>query len=68
MGDSKMRIITALASILIILGALNWGIYGCLKVDLIANYFGGNKNPVGRALYCSIGLAGVYALLYVIFT
>lgn len=63
-----MRVLTALASILIILGALNWGIYGFLKVDLIANYFGGNKNPVGRALYCAIGLSGVYALLYVIFT
>lgn len=63
-----MRVITAIASILIILGALNWGIYGFLKIDLIANYFGGYKNLVGRAMYCAIGLAGVYALLYVIFT
>ncbi len=62
-----MRLITALASILIILGALNWGLYGLFKIDLIANYFGGFKNPIGRALYVLIGVAGVYSLLYIIF-
>ncbi len=62
-----MRLITAIASILIILGSLNLGLYGLLKVDMIENYFGGVKKPIGRALYTLIGLAGVYSLLYIIF-
>ncbi len=62
-----MRLITAIASILIILGALNWGLYGLFKIDLIDNFFGGVDKPIGRALYVIIGLAGVYSLLYIIF-
>ena len=30
-----MRIITAIASILIIIGALNWGLYGISKIDIV---------------------------------
>ena len=63
-----MRIITAIASILIILGALNWGAYGIFKMDLVENFFGGLKKPVGRALYTLIGIAGLYTLIYVIFS
>ncbi|WMJ75794.1 MULTISPECIES: DUF378 domain-containing protein [unclassified Sedimentibacter] len=62
-----MRILTAIASILIIIGALNWGLYGLSKIDIIENFFGGWKNKFGRMLYILIGLAGLYSLLYVIF-
>jgi len=62
-----MGIITAIASILIVLGALNWGLYGIAKIDLIENFFGGQKSPIGRILYILIGLAGLYTLMYVIF-
>lgn len=62
-----MRIITAIASILIIIGALNWGLYGLSKIDIIENFFGGWKSKLGRIMYILIGIAGLYALLYVIF-
>ncbi|MDD2494477.1 MAG: DUF378 domain-containing protein [Tissierellia bacterium] len=62
-----MRIITAIASILIVLGALNWGLYGISKIDLVENFFGGLKSPIGKAIYILIGLAGLYSLFYVIF-
>lgn len=62
-----MGIITAIASILIVIGALNWGLYGIAKIDLIDNFFGGLKSPVGKILYILIGLSGLYTLLYVIF-
>lgn len=62
-----MKLITAIASILIVLGALNWGLYGLSKIDLIDNFFGGQKNPIGRAIYILIGLAGLYSLFYVLF-
>lgn len=63
----NMKIITAIASILIVLGALNWGLYGIAKTDLIEKFFGGLKNPIGKALYVLIGLAGLYSLFYIIF-
>jgi uncharacterized membrane protein YuzA (DUF378 family) len=62
-----MRIITAIASILIILGALNWGLYGISKIDIVESLFGGWKNKFGRIVYILIGIAGLYSLLYVIF-
>lgn len=62
-----MKIITAIASILILIGALNWGLYGLSKIDLVDSLFGGVKNPIGRAIYILIGLAGLYSLIYVIF-
>ena len=62
-----MRIITAIASILIIIGALNWGLYGISKIDIVENLFGGWKNRFGRIVYILIGIAGLYSLLYVIF-
>lgn len=62
-----MRIITAIASILIIIGALNWGLYGIAKIDIVENFFGGWKNKFGRLIYILIGIAGLYSLLYVIF-
>lgn len=62
-----MRIIAAIASILIIIGALNWGLYGLAKIDIVENFFGGWKNKFGRIVYLLIGIAGLYALLYVIF-
>lgn len=61
-----MRIITAIASILIVLGALNWGLYGLFGIDLVEKFLGGKDKRVGRILYILIGLAGLYSLLYII--
>lgn len=62
-----MKIITSIASVLIVLGALNWGLYGITGIDLVNKFFGGLKNPAGRAVYVLVGLAGVYSLFYVLF-
>lgn len=62
-----MKIIAAIASILIIIGALNWGLYGIAKIDIVENLFGGWNNKIGRIIYFLIGVAGLYSLLYVIF-
>ena len=62
-----MKILAAIASILIIIGALNWGLYGIGKIDIVDSLFGGWNNKIGRAIYMLIGIAGLYSLLYVIF-
>ena len=51
---------TALA--LVILGAINWGLIGLFRFDLIAVIFGGMEAIVSRIIYTIIALAGLYCL------
>ena len=40
-----------LALILVIIGALNWGMIGLFQFDLIASIFGGMSTVVSRIIY-----------------
>lgn len=51
-----------LALILVIIGALNWGLIGLFNVDLVASVFGGQTAIVSRIIYTLVGLAGVWAI------
>ena len=58
-----MRPFDALAAVLVIVGALNWGLVAIGKFDLVAELFGeefGTTNAVTRIVYGLVGLAGVY--------
>lgn len=47
---------------LIIIGALNWGLIGFFRYDLIAAIFGGQLMAVSRIIYAIVGLAGIWSL------
>jgi len=47
---------------LVILGAINWGLIGLFRFDLIAVIFGGMEAIVSRIIYTVIALAGLYCL------
>jgi len=52
--------------ILVIVGALNWGLVGLFKFDLVATIVGkdfGEVNVVSRIIYILVGLSGIYQLL-----
>lgn len=51
-----------LALILVIIGALNWGLIGLLRYDLVANLFGGQAALVSRIIYALVGIAGLYTI------
>jgi len=51
-----------IALILIIIGALNWGLVGIFQYDLIAGLFGGMGGVVARILYTLVGLAGIWGI------
>lgn len=51
-----------LALILVIIGALNWGLIGFLKLDLVASLFGGQDATLSRIIYSLVGVAGAYAI------
>jgi uncharacterized membrane protein YuzA (DUF378 family) len=51
-----------IALVLVILGALNWGMVGFFKFDLIATIFGGQEAIVSRIVYALVGLSGLYTI------
>ena len=51
-----------LALILVIVGALNWGMIGLFQFDLIAAIFGGMGSIISRILYTVVGLAGLWGI------
>ena len=46
----------------VIIGAINWGLIGFFKLDLIAVLFGGMESILSRIIYVVVGLAGLYCL------
>jgi len=58
-----MKELNSLALILVIVGALNWGLVAIAEFDLVAEIFGeefGTTNAATRIIYGLVGLAGVY--------
>lgn len=50
------------ALILMIIGALNWGLIGLFQYDLVAAIFGGSASVVSRIIYSLVGLAGIWGI------
>ena len=51
-----------LALILIVIGALNWGLIGIFQFDLVAAICGGMSGVVSRIIYTRVGLAGIWGI------
>ena len=48
--------------ILIIIGAVNWGLIGFFSLDIISVIFG-NMSMISRIIYAGVGIAGIYSLV-----
>lgn len=59
-----MKVIHYIALILVIIGALNWGLVGFFKFDLVAAIFGGSAAPISRVIYALVGLAGLWSFSF----
>ena len=53
-----MRNIHLLATILVIIGGLNWGLVGLFEFDLVAAIFG-PMTPLSRIVYVLVGASAV---------
>ena len=62
MTNGKQCGICKLVGLLVILGALNWGLVGIFQIDLVARLLG-EMTGAARAVYGVIGVAGVLAIL-----
>ena len=62
-----MDVIYTIALWLTDVGAVNWGLVGLAKFDLVALIFGGLKfgesNAISRILYLVVGVAGVLTII-----
>lgn len=58
-----MKILDYIALILVVVGAVNWGLIGFFKFDLVRVLFG-DLSLLSRIVYALVGIAGLYALTY----
>ena len=56
-----MKIIDKVALILVIVGALNWGLIALFRFDLVAAIFG-DMTFLSRLVYGLVGLSGLWAI------
>lgn len=56
------RTLWLVAFVLVVVGAVNWGLVGLAQFDLVATLFGGSASVVSRAVYSLVGIAGVLLL------
>jgi len=54
-----MRGFHYLCLLLVIVGAVNWGLIGLFQFDLVATLFGGPDSVGARVVYSIVGLAGI---------
>ena len=58
-----MRTLDAIALILVVIGAVNWGLIGFFRFDLVSSLFGINSS-LSRIVFALVGIAGLYALSF----
>ena len=61
-----MKQFDVIAAVLVIIGALNWGLAGVFHLDLVATVFGmkfGETSTLSSVIYSLVALSGVYQAL-----
>lgn len=56
-----MKIIDKIALTLIIIGAINWGLIGLFRFDLVATLFG-EMSALSRIVYSLVGISGLWGI------
>lgn len=57
-----MKIINLLASLLLVIGGINWGLVGIVDLDIVSTLFG-DMSSISRIIY---GLVGASAILQIV--
>ena len=56
-----MNILQKISLVLTIIGAINWGLIGLFRLDLVSLLFG-NMTWLSRVVYTLVGISGMYLL------
>ncbi|MBE1556391.1 DUF378 domain-containing protein [Sporosarcina limicola] len=57
-----MNKVHKIALAITIIGALNWGVAGIFRFDVVAQMAGGSAEPLARFVYLVIGISGLFNL------
>ncbi|MCG3087296.1 DUF378 domain-containing protein [Sporosarcina cyprini] len=57
-----MSTLSRIALALVIIGALNWGLIGFFRFDLVATLFGGQGAFLSRVVYGLVGISGLVCI------
>ena len=56
-----MKALDKIALALIIIGAINWGLIGLFKFNLVEMIFG-NMTAIARIIYALVGISGLWGI------
>ena len=56
-----MTALITITLILVIIGALNWGLVGFFNFNLVSAIFG-DKSAISKVVYALVGIAGLYTI------
>lgn len=56
-----MKVLDNIALLLVIIGAINWGLIGFFRFDLVSSLFG-DMTMFTRIIFGLVGLAGLYSI------
>ena len=56
-----MKVIDTIALILIIIGAINWGLIGIFNFNLVDSIFG-TMSVISRIIYTLVGISGLWGI------
>lgn len=56
-----MKVIDKIALVIMIIGAINWGLIGLFKFDLVATLFG-ELSVISRIVYTLVGVSGLWGI------
>ncbi|HEY8445423.1 MAG TPA: DUF378 domain-containing protein [Bacilli bacterium] len=57
-----MHVLQKIALVVVIIGALNWGLIGLFGFDLVAFIFDNISEVISRIIYVLVGVAGVISI------
>ena len=60
-----MKVLDIIALILVVIGAVNWGLIGFFQFNLVSFLFGDVTTILSRIIYALVGIAGLYAITFV---
>ena len=63
-----MRIVNIIAYVLVILGAVNWGLFGFFDFNLVSSIFSGARTVGSVITYALIALSALWLILSPIIT
>lgn len=58
-----MKVIDYIALVLVIIGAINWGLIGLFNFDLVAMIFG-TMSVITRIIYVLVAIAGLWSIRF----